>query len=251
MPADERPQHGRKSARARTAAPGARVRVKDSPGRVIAATVYGVFVLVVLGLVVALAVVPKVTGSTALTVLTGSMKPTFRPGDVIVVRPVDAADVCDTITIGTIVTFLPEPDNPDLITHRVVAKTVGSYDDKTMCRLVTQGDANSAVDEPISPHQVRGVFWYGLPKLGWVKQRLLESSTGILLAGAVVALVWWLAPRRRSEVVTVSSGAPSTDLSERELALREREVAVREAELALARTRPQGERPPEPVEGDK
>ncbi|MCL2466359.1 MAG: signal peptidase I [Micrococcales bacterium] len=242
MFAHERPRHSRTSEPARTAAPGARVRARrDSPARIVAATVYGAFVLVVLGVVVALAVVPKATGGTALTVLTGSMQPTLRPGDVIVVRAVAPADVCSTIRPGDIVTFLPEPDDPSLITHRVVAKSVGSFDDGTTCRLVTQGDANSAVDEPISPNQVRGVFWYGLPKLGWAKQRLLESSTGVLVLGGLVALVWWLVPRRRPQVVAVST--PAAGLRERELQLREREVAVREAELAAALAGPPAQPP--------
>ena len=242
----------------------------DTPLRVVSAAVSGVVVLVLVGLVVLLGVLPRATGGAALTVLTGSMQPTLRPGDVVVVRGVHTADVCDKVGVGDIVTFLPEPGDPSTITHRVVAKTVGTFDDGTSCRLVTQGDANNTADEPISPQQVRGIFWYGLPKLGWAKQWVVGNPTTVLGIVAAAAIVWWLLPRRRStRVVTVPSGpasgtsgpasgptpsptsgpastvlgaptavAPDDHVpSERELALREREVAVREAELALFRAR--------------
>ena len=223
----------------RRAVRAVRAGVTDTPLRVVAAALSGVVVLVAVGLVVLLAVVPKATGGAALTVLTGSMQPTLRPGDVIVVRGVETADVCGKVSVGDIVTFLPEPDDPSLVTHRVVAKTVGTFDDGTSCRLVTQGDANSATDRPISPAQVRGVLWYGLPRLGWVKQWAVDNPSTLLGITVAAAVVWWLLPRRRSSrVITVPASAPTPAdrvPSERELALREREVAVREAELELAR----------------
>ncbi len=182
-------------------------RVKDSPLRVVGAALSGLVVVVAVGLVVLLAVLPKATGGAALTVLSGSMQPTLRPGDVAVVRGVGIGDVCDKVEVGDIVTYLPEPDDPSLITHRVVAKTVGTFDDGTACRLVTQGDANTSADRPVSPTQVRGVFWYGLPKLGSVKQQVLDHPTAALVVVAVVTAAWWLVPPRR-RVITVSVPGP-------------------------------------------
>jgi len=215
-------------------------RTADTPLRIVGAALSGALVLAAVGLVALLVVAPKVTGGAALTVLTGSMQPTLRPGDVVVVRGIDTADVCRQVSIGDIITYLPKADDPGLITHRVVAKTVGTFDDQTTCRLITQGDANSAADDPISPKQVRGVFWYGLPRLGWAKQWLVDNPAVVVVAMLVVAAAWWLVPRRRpARVVTLPAPQQPGDraLHERELALREREVAVREAELALVRTR--------------
>ena len=251
-PAGEADERARRAAPARgadrrRALRAVRTERADTPWRVVGAALSGVLVLVVAGLVVLLVVLPKSAGGTAMTVLTGSMQPTLRPGDVVVVRGVDTADVCDKVKVGDVVTFLPEPGDPSTVTHRVVAKTVGTFDDGTTCRLVTQGDANNTADEPISPEQVRGVFWYGLPRLGWAKQWVLDNPTVVLGALAVVVVVSWLAPRRRTtRVITVPSAPPPTSdappadrvPSDRELALREREVAVREAELALARAAP-------------
>lgn len=255
---------------------GRTVRIRrswyDSPWRIAGQAVSAALVVALIALVVAIAVVPRIAGGTSLTVLTGSMEPTFSPGDVVVVSGIDAADVCADVSVGDIVTFMPEPDDPTLITHRVVGKTVGSYDDGTSCRLITQGDANSTVDEPVSPEQVRGVFLYGVPKLGWVRQ-WAGDHVQVLMIVAAVALVGYgiyaTVRRPRTRVVAVTgdadesaatgaAGATPTgptgagasdfradpagtrlDLAERELALRERELDLRERELDFARRQEQ------------
>lgn len=243
---------------------GRSVRIRrswyDSPWRIAGQAVSAALVIALIALVTALVVVPRLTGGTSLTVLTGSMEPTFSPGDVVVVFGVDAADVCAEVSVGQIVTFMPNPGDPTLITHRVVGKTVGSFEDGTSCRLITQGDANSAVDEPVSPEQVRGVFLYGVPKLGWVRQWAGEHVQVLMVVGAVLLVgygVYASVRRPRTRVVAVTgdsaedtpagpAGPPPTapdgtaaeprpDLAERELALRERELDLRERELAFAR----------------
>lgn len=236
----------------------------DSPWRIAGHAVSAALTIVVLAVVVALVVVPRVTGGASLTVLTGSMEPSLRPGDVVVTRGIDADQVCSEVSIGTIVTYLPNPGDPALITHRVVGKTVGTFEDGTSCRLITQGDNNSAVDDPVSPAQVRGVFLYGLPKLGWARQWVGDNTQMVLVAGAVALVAYglWSTTRRpRTRVLTVPGTAPAgtttpagggphppagapwpgdpvssareQELRERELAVRERELALREQELAL------------------
>lgn len=107
-------------------------------------------------------VVPAVTGSTPMTVLTGSMTPTYPPGTLIIVKPVDT----DAITVGMPITYQLESGKDVVITHRVVAVTSGS-DGSTL--FTTKGDANSVADEmPVRPVQVRGEVWYSIPYLGWV-----------------------------------------------------------------------------------
>jgi signal peptidase I len=228
----------------------------DSPWR-IAVNALGLgLTLLLVALACGVFLVPRLLGGTSLTVLTGSMEPGLVPGDVVAVRGIDEDDVCSRVSVGDIVTYLPEPGKPDLITHRVVGKTIGTYKDGTDCRLVTQGDANSAADKPVSPAQVRGTFLYGIPKIGWARQWVTDHR-GLALGGAVALVLAYGAwdtvrpPRRRLVAMPGGAGAavlpatpapppapaPDDALRVRELDLREREVAVREAELAL-RTRP-------------
>ncbi len=130
-------------------------RVTRVVSRVLSALLLGTVVLAG----VALIGVPKATGSHPLTVLSGSMEPTYDPGDVVVVRPTDA----DDLQIGDVVTFQPESGNPDLTTHRVVAVVLTDQGRA----YTTQGDANDAVDPaPVMPAQVRGTVWYSVPLVG-------------------------------------------------------------------------------------
>lgn len=230
-----------------------------SPWRIAARAVGSALAIVALGALLALVVVPRMLGGDALTVLTGSMEPTLSPGDVAVVRGIDEAAVCTDVSVGSIVTFFPEANDPSLITHRVVGKTVGTFEDGTSCRLITQGDANSAVDAPVSPAQVRGTFMYGVPGLGWVRQ-WAGDHPAFLIGGAAALLVGWLLlgslRKPRTTVVSVPRATPpprpaaagsgvgpgtgeadaprERDLRERELTLRERELELRERELAFA-----------------
>ncbi|WP_147794679.1 signal peptidase I [Cellulomonas sp. Y8] len=245
----------------------------DSPWRIAGHAVGTALTLALIGLVVALAIVPRLSGGASLTVLTGSMEPTFAPGDVIVVAGVDAADVCAEVGVGQMVTFYPEPDDPALISHRVIGKTIGTFDDGTSCRLVTQGDANTAVDDPVSPEQVRGVFRYGVPKLGWVRQWVGDNVQTVVVVAALALVALGIAsstrkPRTRIYAAPGDAGrpagpadlaladlapaapapaapaAPALDaeelahdraLRERDLDLRERELELRERELELVR----------------
>ncbi|MFB9955819.1 signal peptidase I [Cellulomonas denverensis] len=158
----------------------------DSPWRIAGQALTTALAVVLVAALTALVLVPRLTGGASLTVLTGSMEPTFAPGDVIVVRGVD--DVCATVGVGDIVTYFPTPNDPTLISHRVVGKTIGTFDDGTRCRLITQGDANTAADDPISPEQVRGTFLYGIPRLGWVRQWVGDHLQAVILVAAVVLI---------------------------------------------------------------
>ncbi|MGA9746610.1 MAG: signal peptidase I [Nocardioides sp.] len=164
--------------------------------RVLSALLLGTVVLAG----VALIGVPKATGSHPLTVLSGSMEPTYDPGDVVVVRPTDA----DDLQIGDVVTFQPESGNPDLTTHRVVAVVLTDQGRA----YTTQGDANDAVDPaPVMPAQVRGTVWYSVPLVGHVSTWASGASLRLVIDLAAVGLVLYggylfaggLLERRRRE----------------------------------------------------
>jgi len=222
----------------------------DSPWMIAGQAVSIALGVAVVAAVLAIVVVPRVTGGSSFAVLTGSMVPTFAPGDVIVDRGVAKDAVCREVSVGTIVTYMPKKNDPSLITHRVIGKTIGDFPDGTDCRIITQGDANSAVDTPVSPAQVRGVFLFGIPKLGWVRQWVSGNVPTVGVVLAVGLLAWWfLWPRRTKTRVIATPGAatgtasPGTtiataesirdrELYARELDIRERELALRERELA-------------------
>lgn len=131
------------------------------------------------GLLGALVVVPRVTGSTAYTVLTGSMKPDYPPGTLIVVRPTPG----DDLAAGDVITFQPESGNPAVITHRIVSIF---YDNQGHRRFITKGDANKVQDDTqLVDEQIRGRLLYSVPYVGHVNS-LLSGSTRTIAMNAIV-----------------------------------------------------------------
>lgn len=147
-------------------------------------------------LVGAVVVVPKVVGGMSLTVLSGSMEPGIMPGDIVVTRGVDTASAAQ-LKIGDVITFLPYPDDPTLVTHRIVSKSVSA----SGTSFVTKGDNNNTVDPwgPVRDFQVRGVVLYAVPAIGWVRQWLgnqvqliiVVIGVGLIAYGGVSFATSW------------------------------------------------------------
>ncbi|GAB3044274.1 signal peptidase I [Sediminivirga luteola] len=145
-------------------------------------TVLWSVLVVFLAVVAAAVLVPRLLGGTALTVLSGSMEPTYSPGDMIVVVPAGAEE----IQLGDVISFHPYPDDPALVTHRVIAvQTDGTGE----LSLVTQGDANSSADEPIRGEQIAGKVLYDLPALGFLAEAMRGDSARTLAIWAGGALL--------------------------------------------------------------
>lgn len=132
--------------------------------------------------------VPRIAGAQTYTVLTGSMKPSYPPGTLIVVKPGST----ERIRVGDVITYQIRSGSPEVITHRVVEVTENGEGEP---RFITQGDANGAADdEPVRPVQVRGTLWYSVPYIGWVNNWLTsERRTKIIfgLAGALFVYGAW------------------------------------------------------------
>jgi signal peptidase len=141
-----------------------------------------VLLLSMLALLVATIAVPKATGSTPYTVLTGSMRPGMPPGSLVVTRPVEAAD----LKVGDAITYQMRSGEPEVVTHRIISisRTLGGE-----ALFTTQGDANPVPDETnVKAGQIRGAVWYSIPLLGYVNS-WLTGEQHIWAVGIAVALL--------------------------------------------------------------
>jgi signal peptidase len=154
-------------------------------------------ILGIAGAVVVAVLVPRVGGATPYTILTGSMRPHYPPGTLVVAKPVRPSDV----RVGMVITYQRESGRPDVVTHRVV--DVGR-DAHGRPEWHTQGDANPAVDPGwIRPVQLKGRLWYAVPQLGRVNLMLTghQRRTAVVLTASglfgYAALLWLGALRER------------------------------------------------------
>jgi signal peptidase len=162
-----------------------------------------------LGLLVALtAVATLVVGPVfglyrTVTVLSGSMRPTFNPGDMIIVSPEPMRD----LLVGEVITFqIPTVGHP-VETHRVVSiLRAGS---EPIVR--TKGDANNAVD-PWQAELHGPTLWryrFRLPALGYplllLRSPWIHWATTLLLP--LLLALWGLARLWRPAHDTAATNA--------------------------------------------
>lgn len=162
--------------------------------------VVGVALAVVVAVVAAVVIVPRVLGWVPLTILSGSMEPTIPVGSQVIVEPLlTEAEVSD-LQLGDVITFMPNPDDPTLVTHRVVGRTL--VGDGTV-ELTTQGDANDVADEGVlTSTQIRGLVRYHVPYVGYAATFLGPGEKNLVAAGLAVSLlayaVWQISVARRA-----------------------------------------------------
>ncbi|MGC5614955.1 signal peptidase I [Georgenia sp. Z1491] len=141
----------------------------------------GLALVAILALLGALVVVPRIMGWVPLTILTGSMEPTIPTGSQVVVEEVDGEADARELEVGDVITVMPYPNDPTLVTHRIVER----HDSSNGVGFVTQGDANGAVDAwDVTATQIRGEVRYHVPYAGYVATAL---DGGQKAAGAIVA----------------------------------------------------------------
>lgn len=137
--------------------------------------------------------IPSVAGISPVICLSGSMEPTFAPGDMIFVRR--AADPA-ALAEGEVICYLTG-DNI-AVTHTIVQVT--ELDGQV--RYVTQGDANNTADQlAVAPEQIEGVYTgVHIPKLGSLAM-FMQTTTGMIffIVCPLLILVAWDILRRRAE----------------------------------------------------
>jgi signal peptidase len=140
-------------------------------------------------------VAPSLVGGRSLTVMSGSMEPALRVGDVVINSRVSPTDV----RVGDIVTFSDPEGTGKLITHRVRRVRIA---DGT-AHVVTKGDNANAVERwDIPATGSFGRVEYRIPLLGFLVFWLhgpfarigLIAVPALLLAGFELWRIW--RPRR-------------------------------------------------------
>ncbi|HWV27088.1 MAG TPA: signal peptidase I [Aeromicrobium sp.] len=117
-------------------------------------------ILLVLTVLVVAVLIPRIAGATPYAVLTGSMRPSYPPGTLIVAKPIDP----EQIRIGDVVTIQLESGKARYVTHRVTSVSTNRRGELS---FTTRGDANDTPDaDRRRPEQVRGKLWYSVPHLG-------------------------------------------------------------------------------------
>lgn len=153
-------------------------------------------VVVACAVFVGLGLLPRTGWYKPVTVLSGSMKPSFSPGDMVLVTPEPVRDV----RVGQVISYrIPVADH-HVQSHRVTK--VAHVDGAVVVQ--TKGDANDAPDpwkaelHGTTAWRVRAV----LPKIGWAlfwfRSPLVHLLT-VLLAPFLLALIGVLQIWRRPQ----------------------------------------------------
>ncbi|EHA1006054.1 TPA: signal peptidase I [Clostridium perfringens] len=112
-------------------------------------------------------------------VLTGSMSPTIKPGDFIVVKEIDA----NKVENGDIITFKSN-NSKNLTTHRVV----DVINDDGNISFQTKGDANDVLDPMlIDSNLLVGKVIFNIPYIGRIMS-LVFKFKGIIITFIIVYL---------------------------------------------------------------
>jgi len=113
---------------------------------------------------------PKVFGFANAIVVTGSMRDTIEPGDLLIIKEKEEYNVGDIITYC---------ENDDMITHRIIEINETGY--------ITKGDANNTADAEIDFEQIEGKTILIIPSLGSYIA-YLKTPRGLLVLIAFVVL---------------------------------------------------------------
>lgn len=121
----------------------------------------------------------RILGFQCYTVISGSMEPEYKVGDLLYVKEVDP----NSIKVGDPITFIL---NEDLVvaTHRVINIDANNQ------RFYTKGDANEIADsEPVHFNNVIGVPQFKIAKLGYVADFVQHPPGMYITIGIGAALI--------------------------------------------------------------
>ena len=151
----------------------------------VGAVIFRIFLIVVAGLTVGLAVfsfnashiggnqLPMPFGYGASVVLSGSMEPTLAVNDLVFVKAEEDYDVGDVVVYQ---------NGKSLIIHRIVKKDGEEF--------VTRGDANNADDDPINVSEIKGVMIFKIPFIGLIFKWLKTLPGTLIVLGLAIFFLY-------------------------------------------------------------
>jgi signal peptidase I len=155
-------------------------------------TMFRMVCLTIIGGLLVWAFLPYAAGWHTTLVISGSMTPAIRTGDLVVIGPV-TPEFARTAAIAGAVVQVDNPVRPgELLLHRAQGRDAKGW-------IITKGDANASRDRaPVDPSHVRGIArlrvpYAGLPIL-WLHNWRTSQVPLTALALVVLALAW---PERR------------------------------------------------------
>jgi signal peptidase len=108
-------------------------------------------------------------------IITGSMEPLIKPGDVILVKKITGMEDIESLSINDVIQFKRDGV---LISHRIIE--INADEEKGLL-YKTKGDNNSGPDtELVKPQDIKGKIKYTVPKIGWLTL-LIKSDKEILI----------------------------------------------------------------------
>ena len=136
--------------------------------------------------------VPKIGGYCPLIVLTGSMEPEIKSGDLIIVKQVEGSDV----EVGDVIAFFdPDGNGTSILTHRVIE----IVNEDGILKFRTQGDANNTADRlPVPADDLVGGYCFRIAGAGNIAM-FMQTTPGLIICVGVplVLLIGWDIIRRR------------------------------------------------------
>ncbi len=134
-------------------------------------------IIVVMVIVAGVLLLPYALGYQTLTVLSGSMEPTYHVGAVVFVKKVPVNEV----KVGDAITF--KLGNGMVATHRVVSV------DEAKQEFVTKGDANNVADGPTGfGNYVGRAENLSVPYLGYIAADI-KTPKGIMVTTGVIVVI--------------------------------------------------------------
>jgi signal peptidase len=139
-----------------------------------------------------------------LIVQSGSMSPSVRTGDVVVVRNVSQSQR-SSLQVGDVVTFKAANNQAKLITHRIVeVRHLPSGE----TFYTTKGDANEVQDSALlTPDRVVGEVEFRVPRLGYALNSFNDPEVLVRFAASLALFVFAAFMFRISR--GISRGAPT------------------------------------------
>jgi signal peptidase len=164
------------------------------------------FYLNFVGSLAVLAVIPFLFGWQSTVVMSASMEPGIRAGDVLAAQPLTTGDLESGLVVPGHVLLAESPMKPGtLFTHRVVtAEQDGSF--------VTKGDNNGSLDPaPLPSGNVKGLERLRVPFIGLPVQALHERNFGpVLLFVASISLAGLTCLADRGPAASADTRAQAT-----------------------------------------